>query len=228
LKSFAQLLIICSLIASAGAAHAESRTAKISYERGVKQYNLGHFAEAISEFEKAYEADGAPVLLFNIAQAHWKLGNNSQAVFFYRRYLESAPKSDRRADVEKRVAELEAVIQRERDAKATPAPQAEPNPTSPPALASHGSAASGGNPAVALAAPDHAPAPENAEGATVVATQPADSGAAASEGAGGGVTRRWWFWTALGAVVVGGAVAAFVATRSHDGIACPAGVVCPP
>src|SRR5262249_18791538 len=39
------------------------------------------------------------------------------------------------------------------------------------------------------------------------------------------VYKRWWFWTAIGAVVVGGAVTAFVLTRPK-GASCAAGEMC--
>ena len=98
-------------VAGAPAAHASEagkKAAKPHYEKGASECNLGHFAEAISEFEKAYEQDPAPILLFNIAQAHRQSGNNERAAFFYRRYLEQEPNADNRVDVEKRIKDLES------------------------------------------------------------------------------------------------------------------------
>ncbi len=131
LRGFSSLLLTLILIAGARAAHASDaskeagkeagkRAAKPHYEKGASEYNLGHFAEAISEFEKAYEQDPAPILLFNIAQAHRQSGNNERAAFFYRRYLEQEPSADNRADVEKRIKDLEAVIQQQNDVKRRP------------------------------------------------------------------------------------------------------------
>src|SRR6516165_5979940 len=104
----------------AAAGEAAKKAAKPHYDKGASEYNLGHFAEAISEFEKAYEQDPAPILLFNIAQAHRQSGNNERAAFFYRRYLEQDPNSDNRADVEKRIKDLELVIQQQNDVKRRP------------------------------------------------------------------------------------------------------------
>jgi len=120
---FSSLILTLALIAGAGTAHASEagkKAAKPHYEKGASEYNLGHFAEAISEFEKAYEQDPAPILLFNIAQAHRQSGNNERAAFFYRRYLEQDPNADNRVDVEKRIKDLEAVIQQQNDVKRKP------------------------------------------------------------------------------------------------------------
>jgi Tetratricopeptide repeat len=99
---------------------AGKRAARPHYEKGASEYNLGHFAESISEFEKAYEQDPAPILLFNIAQAHRQSGNNERAAFFYRRYLEQDPSAANRVEVEKRIKDLEGVIQQQNDVKRRP------------------------------------------------------------------------------------------------------------
>ncbi|HET6146119.1 MAG TPA: hypothetical protein VFH68_01195 [Polyangia bacterium] len=106
--------------AAAGGTEAGKKAARPHYEKGASEYNLGHFAESISEFEKAYEQDPAPILLFNIAQAHRQSGNNERAAFFYRRYLEQEPSAANRAEVEKRIKDLESVIQQQNDVKRRP------------------------------------------------------------------------------------------------------------
>ena len=136
--------------AAAGGTEAGKKAARPHYEKGASEYNLGHFAESISEFEKAYEQDPAPILLFNIAQAHRQSGNNERAAFFYRRYLEQEPNAANRPEVEKRIKDLESVIQQQNDVKRKPptevtdqdqrsaqppaaAPAAAPPPATPPA-----------------------------------------------------------------------------------------------
>jgi hypothetical protein len=104
----------------AAAGEAAKKAAKPHYDKGAAEYNLGHFADAIIEFEKAYELDPAPILLFNIAQAHRQNGDNERAAFFYRRYLEQAPDAENRADVEKRIKDLESVMQQQADVKRRP------------------------------------------------------------------------------------------------------------
>lgn len=95
------------------------------FDLGVKAYNLGHFSEAIAEFEKAYQADPAAIMLFNIAQSHRHLGNTEQALFFYRRYLEQAPPdAPNRSEVEARTKALAQSLEQERDHKQKPPAEA--------------------------------------------------------------------------------------------------------
>lgn len=112
---------------AAPAAHAQD-SAKDHFNRGVKLYNLGHFQEAIPEFEKAYEIDPAPILLFNIAQSHRQNGNKERALFFYRRYLEQEPNTSKRADVEQRMKELAQALQQENEQKQKPPTEVSPPP----------------------------------------------------------------------------------------------------
>jgi tetratricopeptide (TPR) repeat protein len=126
--------------AAAGGTEAGKKAARPHYEKGASEYNLGHFAESISEFEKAYEQDPAPILLFNIAQAHRQSGNNERAAFFYRRYLEQEPNAANRPEVEKRIKDLESVIQQQNDVKRKPPtevtdqdPRTAPQPATPAA-----------------------------------------------------------------------------------------------
>jgi tetratricopeptide (TPR) repeat protein len=116
----AGLLVAIGAASAAPSTEAGKKAARPHYEKGASEYNLGHFAESISEFEKAYEQDPAPILLFNIAQAHRQSGNNERAAFFYRRYLEQEPNAANRAEVEKRIKDLEGVIQQQNDVKRRP------------------------------------------------------------------------------------------------------------
>jgi tetratricopeptide (TPR) repeat protein len=147
---------------SSRAAHADTASAKPFYDRGIVEYNLGHFAEAIVQFEKAYEHDRAPILLFNIAQAHRQSGNPERALFFYRRYLENEPNAANRSDVEKRMAELDEMAKRQAEVKSRPPTSvAGPAPTTPP-------------PPPATA-PASAPAPTETGTVTTVGATPAAS-----------------------------------------------------
>ena len=85
-----------------------STEAKAHYELGMTAYGLGHFDRAIEAFTRAYKLDPAPILLFNIAQAHRKKGDRDQAISHYRRYLEAAPGAEDRETVLARIRELEA------------------------------------------------------------------------------------------------------------------------
>jgi hypothetical protein len=116
------MLVLAPIAARAAAptSEADKKAARPHYEKGAVEYNLGHFSEAIKEFEKAYELDRAPILLFNIAQAHRQNGNNERAAFFYRRYLEQAPDAANRAEVEKRIKDLDEAMRQQNDLKRRP------------------------------------------------------------------------------------------------------------
>jgi hypothetical protein len=81
--------------------------AKQHAKQGTTFYNLDRHAEALAEYEAAYLAVPDAALLFNIAQCHRKLGHDKEALAFYKTYLRNAPRAPNRADVEKRIQELE-------------------------------------------------------------------------------------------------------------------------
>ncbi len=82
--------------------------AKSHYATGTRQYDLGHFQEALAEFEAAYLAVPDPVFLYNSAQCHRRMGNDREALAFYRSYLRNAPDAANRTEVNKRIQEIEA------------------------------------------------------------------------------------------------------------------------
>jgi hypothetical protein len=128
--AIAATIVVVAL--AAAVAHAdEAAEAKEHFNRGVKLYNLGHFQEAIPEFEKAYDLEPAPILLFNIAQAHRQNGSKERALFFYRRYLEQEPNATKRADVEQRMKELAQSVQQENEQKHKPPTEVSPPPPPP-------------------------------------------------------------------------------------------------
>jgi tetratricopeptide (TPR) repeat protein len=172
-------LLICAALAGPRTARADTASAKPFYDRGIVEYNLGHFAEAIVQFEKAYEQDRAPILLFNIAQAHRQSGNPERALFFYRRYLEGDPHAANRPDVEKRMAELDEMVKRQAEVKSRP-------PTAvalSPAMAAQPAPV----PATAVAAPGSGPPPASAASpAEVTPAATASTTASAPQTGGGG------------------------------------------
>jgi Tetratricopeptide repeat len=163
----ATLGVVLASARAAQASEAGKKAARPHYDKGASEYNLGHFAEAISEFEKAYEQDPAPILLFNIAQAHRQSGNNERAAFFYRRYLEQEPNAANRTEVEKRIKDLEGVIQQQNDVKRRPPtevtdqdqrsgtapPPATPGNLPPPATGSRGAETPAPPPPITPASP---------------------------------------------------------------------------
>ncbi|MGZ3438894.1 MAG: tetratricopeptide repeat protein [Polyangia bacterium] len=128
---------MCSL---AGAARADAgdaaarRTAREHYQKGSVAYELGHYDTAIAEYEAAYQAFNEPSLLYNLGQTHRLAAHWAQAVRFYKMYLLKVPDAPNRADVEAKIAALNATIEREGKAAGNPPDQAiasKPAPTAP-------------------------------------------------------------------------------------------------
>jgi tetratricopeptide (TPR) repeat protein len=94
--------------------------ARSLYEKGQRQYELGHFADARQLFESAYEAKAAPALLFNIAQCHRKLGDLRNAASLYTSFLRADPENRSAQLARDLLQEVEEALQR--DSSARPAP----------------------------------------------------------------------------------------------------------
>ncbi len=89
---------------------AKKAEAKALYDKGITHYNLGEYDKAIAAFRQAYEISLAPGLLFNIAQAHRLNKDYEQASKLYSTYLRLKPDAPNRADVEARIAEMNAIL----------------------------------------------------------------------------------------------------------------------
>ncbi|HEX3473714.1 MAG TPA: tetratricopeptide repeat protein [Kofleriaceae bacterium] len=57
------------------------------FKRGVALFNDNKYAEALAEFERAYELAPHPLVLYNIASCHRQMSHYAQAVNYYRRFL---------------------------------------------------------------------------------------------------------------------------------------------
>jgi tetratricopeptide (TPR) repeat protein len=181
------------------AAASESRLAeaKQHYAAASKFYDLAEYEAALREFKEAYRAVEDPAFLFNIAQCHRRLGQKQDAITFYKNYLRRAPHAANKAEVERRIAELE------RAPAASPPPPDEP--TTPVA------------PLVLDLPPPAAPAKDRPADATLVA---APSPAPPPEETP--FYKRGWFWIVTGAVVAGAAATVIVLySRSETGPFCP-------
>jgi tetratricopeptide (TPR) repeat protein len=87
---------------------ASLREAKRHFERGEKLYALTRFADALDEYQKAFDAKPIPDFLFNIGQCYRNLGDYESAAFSYRKYLKLAPDAANREQVEQLISDLEA------------------------------------------------------------------------------------------------------------------------
>jgi len=123
-------LLLCALALLApgpAAAQDADRAARAHFRRGETHFAVGRFAEALKEYQAAYELKPLPGFLFNIGQCHRNLGHLEEAVFSFTRYLRLKPDATNRAAVEELVTELERQIAAQ---KATRPPELK-GPTGP-------------------------------------------------------------------------------------------------
>ena len=112
-------MIVLTIALGLGHAHADTKQdAKPHVVAADRQYQLGHFAEALVEYTKAYELFAAPPLLFNIAQCHRGLKNWERAIFFFDGYLAARPEAENRAVVQTLISEAQSELDKQRQAKA--------------------------------------------------------------------------------------------------------------
>jgi tetratricopeptide (TPR) repeat protein len=78
-----------------------------AYREGQRQYELNDFSAALELFKRAYTLYDEPALLYNIAQCHRQLGDDEQAIKFYKSYLRKIPDAPNRDDVTRLLATLE-------------------------------------------------------------------------------------------------------------------------
>lgn len=99
----------------------QKQEARRRFEEGKKAFRLGDFDAAIEEWKAGFRIQPDAVFLYNIALAYREKQELHKAVFFYRSYLKEAPKADNRAEVEERIAEMEALISARHSSVAAPA-----------------------------------------------------------------------------------------------------------
>jgi tetratricopeptide (TPR) repeat protein len=129
------LLVVAALTVCAATAHAADGDvlleAKQHYDRGMAHYELGEFTAAVEEFKLAYARSQAPGLLFNLAQASRLAKDYEQALHFYRTYLRVRPDAPNRDDVERRIVEIEPIVELQRKAETERISAAHPLPPVP-------------------------------------------------------------------------------------------------
>jgi hypothetical protein len=92
------------------------RAAQEHLGRALEHYRAHRYVEAIHEFELANRAAPSADLWYNIARSHELLSHHDEAVDYYRRYLRDKVNAPDRADVERRIAELERLAEQQRAA----------------------------------------------------------------------------------------------------------------
>jgi tetratricopeptide (TPR) repeat protein len=138
----AQVALFVACFAAAPArvfAQADSKRAQTMehYERARKLYDINKYPEAIDEYQKAYLISDDPAMLYNIGQCYRLMNQPAEAIRFYKNYLRRAPDAPNRADVERKIAELQKAVDDEkagpsRSPAPAPEPAAPPPPPAPP------------------------------------------------------------------------------------------------
>ena len=109
--------------------------ARRHFEKATRAFEHKSYEEAVREYLAAYRATNDATLLFNVAQSHKLGGHPSQALQFFKMYLQNTPDASDRKEVQREIAELERTLERQRTAsQPTPTPRpavAAPTPTPP-------------------------------------------------------------------------------------------------
>jgi tetratricopeptide (TPR) repeat protein len=116
------------LAAHAEPTEAQKREAKELNDKATRLYEVGRYGEAIEEYQKVYLLVDDPVLLYNIAQSYRLWGKPEDSARFYRNYLRRSPNAPNRADVEKKIADQEKLMEERKRSPVTPTPP----PVTPP------------------------------------------------------------------------------------------------
>ncbi|MCU1277167.1 MAG: hypothetical protein JWM53_713 [bacterium] len=165
------------------AAADEAAVAKRFFLSGSKHFDLGEYSDALNDFKEGYRLKDDPVFLYNIAQCHRLLNQNTEALRAYKTYLRRAPTAPNRDEVERKIAAIEAAQAAANTATTTP-----PNQVLPP----DGHAA---EPATTAPVTTGEPPPATTSNSlTASAPSPADRQP---------IYKKWWLWTAVGVVAVG-------------------------
>jgi hypothetical protein len=98
--------------AKPGAKTPEQKEAERHFQSGVALFKEAKYAEALAEFERAYEISPQPLVLYNIAGCHRELSQYSEAVAYYGRFLTEGKGKVKPARLAAAQAELDGILAR--------------------------------------------------------------------------------------------------------------------
>jgi hypothetical protein len=90
----------------------EQKEAERHFQSGVALFKEAKYAEALAEFERAYEISPQPLVLYNIAGCHRELSHYSEAVEYYTRFLNEGKTKVKPARLAAAQAELDGILAR--------------------------------------------------------------------------------------------------------------------
>jgi tetratricopeptide (TPR) repeat protein len=133
-------LIVAAAVVSvpAQADRASRERARALFKAGKAAYAAGQYGEAARLFSEGYELDRQPAFLLNAAQSYRSAAKHKDALELYRKYLEAAPETKLREQVEELIRDLEQKVKAESappppPPAVTPPPPVEPTPEPAPA-----------------------------------------------------------------------------------------------
>lgn len=191
------ILLTPTVVHAAASEREPEQEARAYFDKGQQLVGKGKHLEALAAFSAGYELSHRAAFLFNMGECARLTGDVPRARELYRRYLAEDPYGKLAPTAQARLAELETA----------PKPAASPPPT-PLAVTPAPVAPQPKPPALLPLSPSPSPSSPPLMEPRVTASL------------GAPVTplwRKWPFWVGVGAVVVGGTVAALVATRGQGG-----------
>lgn len=132
MRSHAALALLLAAPPAIAASPGDVAAAQAAYNEGVAAFKAERYEEALGRFEAAYALDPSPILLYNMARANEELGRPAAAINRFEQYLDAAPDASDRADVERRVRIMRAIVENieDGDRLALTATEVPPAPTS--------------------------------------------------------------------------------------------------
>ncbi len=98
-------------VASAQRAHGDIEAYRELVARAAEQFRDGEFGAARESFLAAYEIHPEPVLLYNVAGTYRREGKPAEAIEYYQRFLDRAPRDhDHRVKARAYIEELQAEL----------------------------------------------------------------------------------------------------------------------
>jgi tetratricopeptide (TPR) repeat protein len=126
----AALAILAAPVAVRTARADDTAEARQHYGKGKQLFDAGDYRGAMAEFATADKLAPSPLLEFNIALCHERLGEKAEAVRRYRQYLDRVPDAQNRTQVEQKIHQLESEMKAD---SAPPPPATVPPPSTGPA-----------------------------------------------------------------------------------------------
>lgn len=162
--------------------------ARANFEAGRVAYDNARYEDALQYFRRAHELSGRAQLLYNIGQTLDRLRRDAEAVEAFEAFLEGAPETSKRREVEARIGILRQRLNTQPTVETTPT-ETTPTETTPVV-----------------------PTPEQ-----VAITEPQQTPEPEAEEASGGI-KPWVWAVIAGVVVIGAGVGIGIAVSGGDSV----------